>query len=379
LLGAAAPNQGLGCPQKFPFLLAAAGGKQKEEKRFFGDTPNPGRGWQALCTPSFGREKMRCLVTGIAGFIGSHLAERLLAEGHEVIGIDCFTDFYPRVLKEQNLLGPRSWKRFSFLEVDLCHPLSPALLEGVQWIFHQAAQAGVRTSWGQHFRAYTNNNIVATQNLLELASGSSDLQRFVYASSSSIYGENHMMPLVETALPRPYSPYGVTKLAAEHLCMLYYRNLNVPTVSLRYFSVYGPRQRPDMAFARFCTALLRGEPLILHGDGRQTRDFTYVSDIVEANLLAATVPEAVGGVFNIAGGTHISLIDTLPILQNITHRSPQVLFGQKQQGDVPHTYANIQQAKQVLGYNPCIDIYQGLEREFSFIQSHLRLYLYSAR
>ena len=224
---------------------------------------------------------MYCLVTGVAGFIGSHLAERLLADGHEVCGIDNFLDYYPRQVKENNLQAVASNQHFSFVEGDLLTmDLSP-YCEKVDWIFHQAAQAGVRTSWGADFARYVECNVLITQRLLELALRK-DVKRFVYASSSSVYGDMNMLPLTGSSLPRPFSPYGVTKLAAEHLCKLYYDNFRLPTVSLRYFTVYGPRQRPDMAFHRFCKAIIEQQPICIYGSGEQTRDFTYVSDIVAA-------------------------------------------------------------------------------------------------
>src|SRR5581483_8871912 len=226
---------------------------------------------------------MRCLVTGVAGFVGSHLAERLLADGHVVCGIDAFIDYYPRSIKEKSLEGPRSWQRFTFVEGNLLDIALPPVLDGVDWVFHQAAQAGVRASWGKEFTRYVDCNVLATQRLLEALMHSKSLQRFVYASSSSVYGDTTTFPVKETTLTHPVSPYGVTKLAAEHLCSLYHRNFGIPTVSLRYFTVYGPRQRPDMAFHRFCKAVLDRRSIRVFGDGLQTRDFTYVSDVVEAN------------------------------------------------------------------------------------------------
>src|SRR2546430_5937255 len=181
---------------------------------------------------------MRCLITGVAGFVGSHLADRLLTEGHEVCGIDAFIDYYPRFFKERNLEVSRSWDRFTFVEGDLLDLHLPPLLEGVDWIFHQAAQAGVRASWGQEFSQYVARNVLATQRLLEATLQVKSVQRFIYASSSSVYGDTTLLPVVESITPHPVSPYGVTKLAAEHLCSLYHHNFGVPTVSLRYFTVY---------------------------------------------------------------------------------------------------------------------------------------------
>jgi nucleoside-diphosphate-sugar epimerase len=310
---------------------------------------------------------MRCLVTGVAGFIGSHLAERLLAEGHEVCGIDSFVDFYPRALKELNLEGARSWNRFTFIEKDLLTlPLKP-LVDGMDWIFHLAAQAGVRASWGDDFTRYINCNMLATQHLLEALTTSSNLRRFIYASSSSVYGEPQRLPIKESMLPRPYSPYGVTKLAAEQLCALYQRNFGIPVVSLRYFSVYGPRQRPDMAFHRFCKAIIEHEPVHIFDNGDQARDFTFVSDIVEASLRAATIDAAVGEILNIASGTQSTLHEVLDLLSEISDTPAKVLYGQKQHGDVRDTLADISRARRLLGYVPRVPLREGLARQFASI------------
>lgn len=318
---------------------------------------------------------MRCLVTGVAGFVGSHLAERLLADGHEVCGIDAFIDYYPRSIKESNLAESRSWKRFTFIEGDLLLMNLQPLLEGVEVIFHQAAQAGVRASWGKEFQRYTDCNVLATQRLLEAAMHINTLQRFVYASSSSVYGNTNVLPVEETVTPQPVSPYGVTKLAAEHLCTLYYRNFGVPTVSLRYFTVYGPRQRPDMAFNRFCNAIVRHQPIHMFGDGTQTRDFTYIADIVEANILAATRQNVAGEVMNIAGGSRVTMLEVLEVLQEISGSEVDVAFGNKQHGDVDHTFADTNRAEQVIGYHPRVTLHEGLANEFEYIKSlqeHIR-------
>jgi len=224
---------------------------------------------------------MRALVTGAAGFIGSTLAERLLRDGADVVGLDCFTDYYPRPLKEHNLAGLRDQPRFRLIESRIQDADLVGLLADRTHVFHLAAQAGVRRSWGRDFAIYTGNNIEATQRLLEACVGR-PVERFVYASSSSVYGDSTILPAREDALPQPVSPYGVTKLAAEHLCGLYHVNYGVPAVSLRYFTVYGPRQRPDMAFHRFLRAIILDQPITLYGDGEQTRDFTYVHDVTAA-------------------------------------------------------------------------------------------------
>ena len=312
---------------------------------------------------------MRCLVTGVGGFVGSHLAERLLADGHEVWGVDAFIDYYPRSIKENNVASLRSSKHFTFIEGDLLSINLQTLLEGIEVIFHQAAQAGVRASWGRDFQRYTDCNILATQRLLEAAMHIKTLQRFVYASSSSVYGNTNVLPIKENVTPQPVSPYGVTKLAAEHLCVLYHRNFGVPTVSLRYFTVYGPRQRPDMAFNRFCHAILRHQPIHIFGDGTQTRDFTYISDIVEANILAATSQNATGEVINIAGGSRVTMLEVVEALREISGSEVHVVFENKQHGDVDHTYADTHLAEQVLGYHPRVTLQEGLTYEFEYFKS----------
>jgi len=312
---------------------------------------------------------MRCLVTGVAGFIGSHLAERLLADGHEVCGIDNFIDYYPRQIKENNLQKSRSCQRFSFVEGDLLAMDLQPHLDKVEWIFHLAAQPGVRASWGKDFVRYADCNILVTQRLLELALNLKYLQRFVYASSSSVYGDVHVLPLAESALPRPLSPYGVTKLAAEHLCKLYYENFRLPTVSLRYFTVYGPRQRPDMAFHCFCKALIEHRPVYIYGDGEQSRDFTYISDVVEANILAATEKRAPGKVLNIAGGARASICQVIKLLQEISGLPVSIILENKHHGDVRHTCAATIRAEQILGYHPSISLREGLAKEFQYMLS----------
>src|ERR687892_907790 len=249
---------------------------------------------------------MRALVTGCAGFIGSHLTESLLGDGHEVLGVDCFNDNYDRSQKLANLRVALDFDSFRFARWDLAEADVSGLLAGCETVFHLAAEPGVRSSWGARFDVYLRNNLAATQRLLEAALPRSDL-RFVYASSSSVYGDAETLPTPEDTPPRPLSPYGVTKLGAEQLCLLYHANHGLQTVALRYFSVYGPRQRPDMAFNRFCRAALADEPVTLFGDGRQTRDFTYVADVVAATRAAAVTAAAPGRVYNVGGGARGSL------------------------------------------------------------------------
>lgn len=312
---------------------------------------------------------MRCLVTGVAGFVGSHLAERLIADGHEVLGVDCFVDYYPRAHKEANLRGLLAAPGFRFVEGDLNALPLDEILAGRQWVFHQAAQAGVRASWGTSFDGYISANIAATQRLLEATLGASALERFVYASSSSVYGDAPELPATESTLTRPVSPYGVTKLAAEHLCSLYWRNYRVPTVSLRYFTVYGPRQRPDMAFHRFGKALLTGERLTVYGDATQTRDFTYISDIVEANVRAAAAPEAAGHVFNIAGGSRVGLRQVIETMATLSGRDAHIEYEETARGDVRDTYGDITLARRLLGYAPTVALREGLAAELDYLRA----------
>ena len=309
---------------------------------------------------------MNALVTGVAGFIGSTLAERLLEDGADVVGIDCFTDYYPRSIKERNLAGPLAHPRFRFVESRIQDVDLPALLKDRTHVFHLAAQAGVRKSWGRDFAIYTVNNIEATQALLEAACGMSALERFVYSSSSSVYGDHTPMPMREDALPQPVSPYGVSKLAAEQLCYLYFSNYGVPTVSLRYFTVYGPRQRPDMGFHKFLRATILGEPITLYGDGDQTRDFTFVSDAVSANVAAATrgIP---GRVYNIGGGSRVSVNEVLQMIGRIAGRTSLITVDPAQKGDMRHTYADTSLARADLGYAPTVGLEEGLAAEHRWL------------
>jgi len=308
---------------------------------------------------------LRCVVTGCAGFIGSHLSEALVQRGHEVVGIDCFTDYYPRPAKESNLSALRLSPHFAFIEANLLEYDLSRLLEGVDYVFHQAAQAGVRASWGQNFSVYTENNVLATQRLLEEAKAL-PIKRLVYASSSSIYGDAKELPVTEETLPQPISPYGVTKLAAEHLCRLYWVNFRVPTVSLRYFTVYGPRQRPDMGFHKFFRALLKGDEITLYGDGDQTRDFTFVSDAVAANLACMDAPVS-GDLFNVGGGSRISVNRVLELMQSISGREARIRRIDDQKGDVRHTFADTTRAREALGFSPSVSTEEGLRREWEWI------------
>jgi UDP-glucose 4-epimerase len=310
---------------------------------------------------------VNALVTGCAGFIGSHLTGALLDRGARVTGIDAFTDYYPRSIKESNLSAATGREGFRFVESRIQDADLGALLEGVTHVFHLAAQAGVRKSWGRDFRAYTENNVEATQLLLEACVGRS-IERFVHASSSSVYGDNAAIPMREDALPRPVSPYGVTKLAAEQLGYLYYVNQGVPAIGMRYFTVYGPRQRPDMAFHRFIRAAIRGEELSLYGDGGQTRDFTFVADAVGATIAAAErgVP---GRSYNIGGGARVSMNDVIEIIGRVAGGPLRIRREATQKGDMRDTYADTTLARQDLAFSPSVSLEDGIQAEFQWLSS----------
>jgi UDP-glucose 4-epimerase len=286
--------------------------------------------------------------------------DRLLAEGVTVTGVDCFTDYYDPALKRANLAGALVHPRFRLLELDL-GSADLAALPAVQAVFHQAAQAGVRSSWGADFGAYAHHNVLATQRLLERYR-TTRLERFVYASSSSVYGEAERFPTDEGLLPRPLSPYGVTKLAGEHLALLYARNFGMPVVALRYFTVYGPRQRPDMAFHRFCRALLSGAPITVYGDGRQSRDFTFVADAIEGNLRAWRTAGA-AGVYNLGGGSQVEVLEAIAILEGALGTKATLEFAPRQAGDPLRTRADATRIRAELGFAPATPIAQGLAAE----------------
>jgi nucleoside-diphosphate-sugar epimerase len=311
---------------------------------------------------------MKALVTGGAGFIGSHLSERLLDQGSRVRAIDAFTDFYARPLKERNLQNLRGRENYEFVEGDLRELDLAKQLEGITHVFHLAAQAGVRRSWGSEFSVYTGLNIDSTQRLLE-ACAKRPIERLVYASSSSVYGDDVAIPMVETALPQPVSPYGVTKLSAEQLCHLYYVNFGVPAVSLRYFTVYGPRQRPDMGFNRFFTAILQNKPLIQYGDGLQTRDFTYVADAAKATADAA-VRGVPGRVYNIGGGSRVSLREVFELIARVSGRKVTIDQQEPQKGDMRDTYADTSRARADLGFAPSVTLEEGLRQMWRWMEAN---------
>lgn len=315
---------------------------------------------------------MRVLVTGVSGFIGSSLSEKLLDEGFQVIGVDSFFDYYPRKIKENNLYDLLKQPDFEFVESDILGIDWDKIISQVDGVFHQAALAGVRASWGQKFDQYVQNNILGTQRLLE-ACKNRRVEKFIYASSSSVYGDTDELPINESSTTNPVSPYGVSKLAAEHLASLYFKNYGVPAVSLRYFTVYGPRQRPDMAFHKFITAVINGDKIEVYGTGEQTRDFTFIDDVVQGNIQAFRNARA-GEVYNIGGGSRIKLIDTIRIIEEITGREANLVYTEPQRGDAKHTFSDVTKAKADFDYSPQVDVKSGLEKHYEWLKENLEIY-----
>lgn len=309
---------------------------------------------------------MKVVVTGAAGFIGSHLVESLLADGHEVTGVDGFVDYYPRSVKERNLEVARAHRSFTLVEGLLQELDLGPILGGASQVYHLAAQAGVRASWGREFSGYTDHNVLATQRLLEAAQAGG-IPRVVYASSSSVYGDGASLPLREDGACHPLSPYGVTKLAAEHLGNLYEKNHGLPVVSLRYFTVYGPRQRPDMAFHKFLKACRDGQPIHVYGDGRQTRDFTFVRDIVAATRAAGDFGRP-GCVYNVGGGDRISLEGALELVQEVSGRRATIVREEAQKGDMRDTFADTSAAKRDLQFRSTVSLRDGLAAEWEWLR-----------
>lgn len=308
----------------------------------------------------------RVLVTGCAGFIGSSLSLALLKKGYEVIGIDSFTENYTKWIKNRNMDKLVRYPNFSYIQESLLTSDLQLILKNVNYIFHQAAMPGVRSSWGADFQKYVDYNILATQKLLEAAKHSF-IEKLIYASSSSIYGQTNGR-VSEDRRPAPFSPYGVTKLAGEHLCQVYHANFGVPAVSLRYFTVYGPGQRPDMAFHKFIRNMLADKEITIYGDGEQTRDYTYIDDAVNANLLAMEKGRP-GETYNIGGNSSVKLMDVIHLLAELMQVEPKLKFVPARPGDPKHTWADITKAQRELGYNPTYPLKEGLRKQVAYIES----------
>jgi UDP-glucuronate 4-epimerase len=309
----------------------------------------------------------RALVTGCAGFIGSHLTESLLRDGISVTGVDCFNANYGRAQKLNNLHQALDWEAFEFVPLDLSRGDLTDLVREVDVVFHIAAEPGVRSSWGSRFERYLTNNILATQQLLRALTEVPN-RRLVYASSSSIYGESEALPTREDAPALPRSPYGLTKLSGEHLCNVYQANHDVEVTSLRYFTVFGPRQRPDMALNIFCQAAMNDNEIHVFGDGRQTRDLTFVDDVVAATRSAATAAIDSGGAYNVGGGLRASLREILRVVEEMAARPLKLSFGDEQAGDVRHTGAEISKARSDLAFDPATSLWDGIAAEFEWVR-----------
>lgn len=308
----------------------------------------------------------RYLVTGCAGFVGSHLTEALLEQGQDVVGVDAFTDFYPRGVKEANLARARTSTRFSLIEGHLAELDTDDLLDGVRGVFHLAAQAGVRGSWGKSFSLYLTDNVLSTQRLFEAVARAGI--RIVFASSSSVYGNADAYPTTEQTPPNPISPYGVTKLGCEHLMHTYRCELGLDAVALRYFTVYGPRQRPDMAFSRMLSALIRGDVFIVHGSGQQTRDFTFAADVVAATIAAMEAPRP-ASVYNVSGGGEASLRDVIEISEELAGRRLKVHNDAHAVGDVRRTVGDTTRIRRDLCWAPSTTLSEGLAAHIGWLQN----------
>ncbi|NQT88686.1 NAD-dependent epimerase/dehydratase family protein [bacterium] len=314
---------------------------------------------------------MKCVVTGAAGFIGAALCRRLLDDGHEVVGIDSFSDYYPRKVKRTRAKSLKSNPLFTLVTADLLEADLDALADGAEVIFHLAAQAGVRASWGDSFEIYTNSNILATQRLLETARRTRP-RKLVFASSSSVYGEGRSRPTRESDPKRPLSPYGVSKLACENLCRLYHQNFGVPALVLRYFTVYGPLARPDMSIWRFAEAMLRDREIVIYGDGAQSRGFTYVDDVVEANLLAAASRYA-GTAFNVGGAGAATVNQLVRQIERLLGTKARARHEGFAEGDARHTLADMTRTRRMLGLKARTPLAKGLPPSVQSIRDYYGL------
>jgi nucleoside-diphosphate-sugar epimerase len=311
---------------------------------------------------------MKILVTGAAGFIGSHLCERLLQDKkHSVIGIDGWIS--NETIKQHNLSALLKAKNpnFQFVRANLLDADLHRLLNHVDVVYHLAGMPGVRSSWGNDFQQYTSNNILATQRLLEACKGHS-LKKFIYVSTSSVYGEKDGK-VSEDASTDPLSPYGVSKLSCEYLCKVYQKNEGIPVVILRYFTVYGPRQRPDMAFHRFIDHILQGKPIPVYGDGSQMRDFTYISDCVEGTFSVLENEDVIGETVNIGGMERASVLEVIDILQDLFHQKIAIDCIGDPKGEPKQTWANIEKAERLLHYQPMMPLRLGLQKEVSYLKA----------
>ncbi len=313
------------------------------------------------------------VVTGVAGFIGSHLAEKLLENKFKVIGIDNFTNYYQKKIKENNLLNCKKNENFVFYEHDLIDLDLVSIFKKSNYLFHMAAQPGVRSSWGENFKTYVKENIIVTQKVLEVAKHTNSLNKIVMASSSSVYGNQQNKMNENISDLKPVSPYGITKLAAENLCRVYAEYFTLPIISLRYFTVYGPRQRPEMAFLRFINSSLTNKQITIYGDGKQTRDFTFIDDVINASL-SCLEHDVTNEILNIGGGHVLSINDILKLIEDISESKLTINYTSKQNGDVNHTEADISKASRFIDYKPKTKIKDGLMQEFTYVKNNLDLY-----
>jgi nucleoside-diphosphate-sugar epimerase len=311
---------------------------------------------------------MKILVTGAAGFIGSSLCEVLLEDPNvKVVGIDAFIGPTSERITRKNVQSLLAHPRFTFFEENLLNIKWEAYLQGIDYVYHLAGMPGVRSSWGPEFQRYVINNIDVTHRLLE-ASKHFPLKKFIYSSTSSVYGEK-TGKVTEDAVPEPLSPYGITKLTGEYLCHVYRKSFAVPTVILRYFTVYGPRQRSDMAFHKFIRSLIEKKPIYIYGDGQQTRDFTYIYDCTVATASVIYAKGVVGETINIGGKERASVIDVINLLENLANEKANIQFVSKAIGEPKHTWADISKAEMYLNYKPTVDLKSGLEKEFKYLRS----------